>query len=43
MKNKEDFEKLGHIQRAINKIEKYTEDVTFEGFEENKMLQDAVF
>ena len=43
MKNKEDFEKLGHIQRAINKIEKYTEDVTFEGFEENEMLQDAVF
>ncbi len=43
MKNKEDRERLQHIKNAIEKIDRYTKDVDFDGFEKNEMIQDAVF
>ena len=43
MVNYQDSERLKHILTAINKIEKYTDDVDFDNFEENEMLQDAIF
>jgi len=43
MKNKEDEERLLHMKNAIEKINKYTADIEFDAFEENEMLQDAIF
>ena len=43
MKNKEDKERLQNMKNAIEKIIRYTEDIDFDGFEVNEMLQDAVF
>ena len=43
MKNKEDEERLLHMKHAIEKINKYTADIEFDDFEENEMLQDAIF
>lgn len=39
----EDRDRLKHILEAIGKIERYTENVDFESFEQNEMLQDAIF
>lgn len=43
MKNKQDKERLQHMKNAIDKIKRYTDDVDFDGFEKNEMIQDAVF
>jgi len=43
MVKKQDKERLSHMLSAIMKIEKYTEDISFNGFEKNEMLQDAIF
>lgn len=43
MKNKEDKDRLLHMKQAIEKIVRYTEDVDFDSFEKNEMLQDAIF
>jgi len=43
MKNKEDIERLQQIIKAVDKIDRYTEDVDLNGFEDNEMIQDAVF
>ncbi len=43
MKNKQDKERLQHMKNAIEKIDRYTEDVDLDGFEKNEMIQDAVF
>lgn len=43
MKNKENEERLLHMKNAIEKINKYTADIEFDAFEENEMLQDAIF
>lgn len=43
MKNKEDVERLIHMKESIQKIERYTEDVSLDEFKQNEMLQDAIF
>ncbi len=43
MRGNDDLIRLGHMIRAIDKIDKYTSDIIFEQFEENEMIQDAVF
>ena len=43
MKNREDKDRLVDIKNAIEKIERYTEDIDYDGFESNEMIQDAVF
>lgn len=43
MVNEVDKERLIHIVKSIKKIEKYTEDIHFDEFESNEMLQDAIF
>ena len=43
MKERGDIDRLKDINKAIEKIEKYTEDIFFEQFEKNELIQDAVF
>lgn len=43
MRNKDDIERLLHMKRAMIKIFSYTEDVDFRSFEDNEMMQDAIF
>jgi len=43
MKNNEDKERLEHMKTAIDKIERYTEDIDLDGFERSEMTQDAVY
>ena len=43
MKNNEDKERLEHMKTAIDKIERYTEDIDLDGFEGSEMTQDAVY
>jgi len=43
MKDRSDIDRLKDINRAIQKIEKYTENLFLEEFENNEMVQDAVF
>jgi uncharacterized protein with HEPN domain len=42
MSRKSDLPYLKQIQRSIERIERYTEDLDFGGFTENEMLQSAV-
>lgn len=43
MKDRNDIDRLKDIKAAITKIAKYTEDMFFEEFEKNELVQDAVF
>jgi len=43
MKDRDDIARLEDMIKAIIKIEKYTDDIYFEEFEENELIQDAVF
>jgi len=43
MKDRRDIDRLKDIKKAILKIEKYTENLFFDEFEHNEMIQDAVF
>lgn len=42
MKNPDDEVFLLHIKEAIEKINRYTGNLDFEGFKENSIVQDAV-
>ncbi len=43
MKDRGDVDRLKEIKVAINKIQRYTEDIIFQEFEKNELIQDAVF
>ncbi len=43
MQGEEDIHRLKDIKLAIKKIKKYTKDLTFEEFQSNELVQDAVF